>query len=297
MTLPGTTASDVRAGEVTLRVHHGGEGVPLVLLHGWPQHSGIWRLVVEDLIADGHRVIAPDLRGYGGSEAPAPRGGTYAKHAFANDVLALLDALDVDEPVRFVGHDWGAFTGWILAYEHPYRLRSLLALDIGPPGATPLDPKGLAAFAAFASYQYVVATPPVGERLHRNGFAVRKALEVAAARGFAWPPEVVEDYVRSFQAPERAAAASATYRDFLLREVPALARRRYLSSTRIPAALPLSVVFGGAGGVHKLLGDMGASKVPGCEVEVLDGIGHFVPEEAPEAVLRAHRALRARESS
>src|SRR5204863_13630 len=105
-----------------------------VLQHGWPQHWYAWRHVIPEL-ARTRRVIAPDLRGMGWSEAPP---GRYEKETFAGDLVALLDALELEQ-VDLVGHDWGAFAGFLACLHAPGRFRRFLALGITQPRPTP-DP-------------------------------------------------------------------------------------------------------------------------------------------------------------
>jgi pimeloyl-ACP methyl ester carboxylesterase len=128
--LPGVTHRTVDVGEVGLHVAEAGEGPPLLLLHGWPQHWWCWRRLIPRL-ATRYRVLAVDLRGWGWSDAPA---GSYAKATFAADVLALLDAEGLDR-VRVIGHDWGGYTAFLLALGHPQRVERVVALDIAPPGS------------------------------------------------------------------------------------------------------------------------------------------------------------------
>jgi pimeloyl-ACP methyl ester carboxylesterase len=130
--VPGVTHRFVDANGVTLHVAEAGSGPPLLLLHGWPQHWWCWRLLIPRL-AESYRVIAPDLRGFGWSGAPR---GSYAKSTFAADVLALLDIEGLDR-VRLVGHDWGGYTSFLLALEHPERVERMVALDITLRGAPP----------------------------------------------------------------------------------------------------------------------------------------------------------------
>src|SRR3712207_1051413 len=94
----------VSARGLDFHVAEAGDGLPLVMLHGWPQHWWMWRYVMPRL-ADRFRLIAPDLRGFGWSDAPE---GPYDKQTLADDVLAVLDELGVGR-FRVMGHDWGAY--------------------------------------------------------------------------------------------------------------------------------------------------------------------------------------------
>lgn len=92
----------VEARGLRFHVALAGDGDPLVMLHGWPQHWFEWRNLIPSL-ARRHRVICPHLRGLGWSDAP-PAG--YEKEELATDALTVLDALELDT-VQLVGHDWG----------------------------------------------------------------------------------------------------------------------------------------------------------------------------------------------
>ena len=126
--VPGVEHRDVEVRGIRLHVAEAGAGPPLMLLHGWPQHWWCWRHLIPRL-AERYRLLAPDLRGWGWSAAPP---GDYAKAAFAADVLALMDLEGLDR-VRIMGHDWGAYTAFLLALDHPERFERLVALDIAPP--------------------------------------------------------------------------------------------------------------------------------------------------------------------
>src|SRR5437764_7218534 len=89
----------VHVNGVRLHVAEAGSGSPLLLLHGWPQHWWCWRELIPPL-AERHRVLAPDLRGWGWSGSPP---GDYAKTTFAADVLALLEAEGLQR-VKLIGH-------------------------------------------------------------------------------------------------------------------------------------------------------------------------------------------------
>jgi pimeloyl-ACP methyl ester carboxylesterase len=114
-----------------LRMHvvSAGEGPAVLLLHGFPDTHVVWRNQIQALAAAGYRVIAPDLRGYGKTDAPTEV-QAYAMQQLCADVLALLDALGLDK-VSLVGHDWGAALGWRLCAAAPQRFERFAALSVG----------------------------------------------------------------------------------------------------------------------------------------------------------------------
>jgi pimeloyl-ACP methyl ester carboxylesterase len=123
----------VRAG-VSLNVASGGNGPPVLLLHGFPDRWAMWTAQVEALLGAGFRVIAPDLRGFGGSDRPSGV-ESYRMRVVVADVIAILDACGADE-CSVVGHDWGAGLAWQVALRHPERVSRLAALSVGHPGAS-----------------------------------------------------------------------------------------------------------------------------------------------------------------
>ena len=116
---------------VELAVLDEGEGPAVVLLHGFPDSSHLWRNQVPALVAAGYRAIAPDLRGFG--ESGRPEGvDAYRITRSVADVVAILDALGL-ERAHVVGHDWGAGLAWVLAALVPERVDRLVALSVGHP--------------------------------------------------------------------------------------------------------------------------------------------------------------------
>ena len=89
-----------------------GKGTPVLLLHGFPDSKELWKNQIPALVEAGFRVIAPDLRGYGGSFSPAEK-EHYTIPILMSDVIAILDALKL-EKVHLIGHDWGAGVAWSL---------------------------------------------------------------------------------------------------------------------------------------------------------------------------------------
>jgi pimeloyl-ACP methyl ester carboxylesterase len=104
-------------GGLTIHVADAGpaDGAPVMLVHGFPQHWWEWRRLIGPLADDGYRVLVPDLRGAGWSDAPR---GAYAKADMAEDLSAVLDRLGVG-PVKLAAHDWGGPVAFILLLQHP----------------------------------------------------------------------------------------------------------------------------------------------------------------------------------
>jgi pimeloyl-ACP methyl ester carboxylesterase len=239
----------------------------------------MWRRVLPAL-ARGRRVICPDLRGFGWSDAPP---GAYAKEDLATDVLALLDALGIQR-LDLAGHDWGGFVAFLVSLRAPARVRRLAVLSIihpwfRPPRPTPKALKRL-------SYRYVLATPVIGtQALRRSHAFVNTMLRRGSHPDTCWSGEELAAYARPFREPGHARASSALYRTFVTREVPALAGGRY---DGLRLAAPTLLLLGTADPVVRArrLTDI-HDHADAARVEIIPGAGHFPAEERPDAVLRA----------
>jgi len=106
-------------------------GIPVVLLHGFPEDWRSWKHQIPALVEAGCRVIIPDQRGYNLSDKPKGI-KNYRIDEMVKDILGLIDALGY-EKVNLVGHDWGAVVAWMLAYQHPERLQHLGILNVPHP--------------------------------------------------------------------------------------------------------------------------------------------------------------------
>jgi pimeloyl-ACP methyl ester carboxylesterase len=271
--VPGVSHRRVRAGAIEMHVAEAGEGPPLLLVHGWPQHWYAWRALIPELALE-HRVICPDLRGLGWSDAPP---GGYDKATLAGDLLNLMDALGL-ERASLAGHDWGGYAGYLLAQRAPERIERLAMLSIVTPGAT--RPRRVPSPWAplLMAYQVVLATPVLGPLTLTAGSALLHAIFAT------WPRRELEDvdvYAERLKDPARARATSLYYRTFLTRELPSELRGRHPGGEPV---MPVLRLMGEHDFLRKLAGDE-----PG--VKLIAGAGHFLPEEAPQEVLEALRAF------
>ena len=123
----------LQVGGVSLHVVEEGNGPVVLLLHGFPDSSHLWRHQIPALTSAGFRTIAPDLRGFGNSDRPEET-EAYALPLILQDLTGILDHLNI-ERAHVVGHDWGAAAGWVLAALHPERVNRLVALSVGYPVA------------------------------------------------------------------------------------------------------------------------------------------------------------------
>jgi pimeloyl-ACP methyl ester carboxylesterase len=272
--VPGVAHRDVQVNGVRLHVAEAGQGPPLILLHGWPQHWWSWRRLIPRLAED-YRVLVPDLRGWGWSEAPRD---TYAKTTFAADIVALLDAEGFDR-VKLIGHDWGGYTAFLLALEHPDRIERMVTLDIPPPWRENFSPRQLP-LLFFLSYQLLVATPGLGAwTMTNSNHFIRTIIRAGSAGRAAWSVEELDAYAEVLREPARAAASSACYRTFLTRELPASLQGAYRpSDLTVPTLLAM-------GSASFLQWTLAPRPGPNLRVETIAGAGHFLPEEAPSQVL------------
>lgn len=222
--------------------------------------------------ADDHRVLMPDLRGHGLTDAP---GRGMDPDTFVADQLALLDALGI-ERVAMIGHDWGGYTGFLLAARHPERVRAYLACNtLHPWGRARL---ALAREAWRTTYAWVLASP-LGPPLLRRTDLVRASL-LRDTRGTGFTEADLDAFAGQWRAPERARASQLLYRSYL-RRFAAAPWRAPEPELRIPAHL----VFGRR---DIAIAPALVEDFPG--VEFVDA-GHFVVDERPELVARRARDL------
>jgi pimeloyl-ACP methyl ester carboxylesterase len=198
----------VEANGIRIHATTTGQGPVVLLLHGFPDTHIVWRKQVPVLASAGFRVLAPDLRGYGRTDAP-PHIQDYTLDKLRADVLGLLDALKIDK-VHLVGHDWGGLIGWQLAALAPERVERLVVLSTGHPAA--IAHAGMLQRLRMA-YVPLFCMPGIPEHMLR-------AADWFALRQFTSEPGQAELWKRDLDAPGRLTAALNYYRANLKLAMP-----------------------------------------------------------------------------
>ncbi len=283
---PGFELAHVDVGEVTLRVRRGGSGPGLLLLHGYPQTHMMW-LRIAPALAERFTVVAPDLRGYGGSSKPTSTEdhAAHSKRAMAADGVALMRGLGFDA-FDVVGHDRGGRAAYRMALDHPAAVRRLSVLDIVPTGE--VWARADRAFAlTYWHWSFLAQPAPLPERLIAADPAwfFLDAQFDAVIRGF--PAAAVEDYLRALADPDVVHAICEDYR------AGATFDRRLDEHDRAAGATigcPTQVLWGTEGALPAWYDPLAVWRewAPDAVGSGVAG-GHFFPEENPDDTLAAIR--------
>ena len=286
---------DTQAGRIFLRA--GGDGPPLVLVHGFPETHAMWHRLAPEL-SKTHRVVCLDLRGYGWSSAPKgdPAHETYSKRAMGRDVVTVMETLG-HAHFAFAGHDRGARVGYRLALDHPGRLERLILLDILPTFHVWAQMRAGKVPAAHWAYLSEPAPKPEQE-IGRDPLPFFEGL-MAKWSGDgtlkAFDPRALAAYRANWNEPNRIHAFCEDYRAGATRDIEAdeadLAAGRVI---RCPTALIWSdfyLVKGTSGDGAAPLDVWRRSFAPEIAGTGIAS-GHFVAEENARATLSAmHEAL------
>jgi haloalkane dehalogenase len=255
-----------------LRIHYVDEGspsaAPVLMLHGEPSWSYLYRKMIPVVAAAGHRVVAPDLVGFGRSDKPARREDhTYQRHV---DWLAgVLDALDLRH-VTLVCQDWGGLLGLRLAAEHGQRFARIVAANTFLPTGDQPPP---AAFTAWQRFSQETPVLDVG-RIVAGGCARGLAPEVLAAYDAPFPDESYKEGARQLPAmvPTRPDDPASRAN-----------RRAWMALTRWDK--PFLTAFGDADPVTRGLDEVLQRAIPGAAGQphvTLRNAGHFLQEDVGE---------------
>ena len=254
---------------MTFDVHEGGpdSGEPVLLLHGFPQDHREFELITPRLHAAGLRTYALDQRGYSAGARPLPVADYRLAEPVA-DAVAVLDALGVDA-AHVVGHDWGAQVAWMLAARHPERVRTLTAISVPHPRALADALRQNLSQKLRFSYMAVFRSG-LAERLllARNGAVLRSMMKPIGSRA--------AGYAAAMREPGRLTGALNWYRALSGAQLAGTGKvsvpTTYVWSDRDPVVgrAAADATEGWVSGEYRLV--------------ALRGIGHWVPEEAPQAL-------------
>jgi len=284
----GFTVHDVDVGGVRIHARVGGEGPPVLLLHGYPQTHVIWRYVAEAL-AQSHTIVASDLRGYGDSDKPASETdhSSYGKRAMAADQVGLMKALG-HERFAVVGHDRGARVTHRLCLDHAERVERAAVLDIVPTRHVFANVDRALA-TVYDHWFFLAEKPDLPEVLIGGApeYFLRRKLDQWSGPDAVFDEEAMSEYVRCFIDPETIRASCEDYRaaasiDLEHDDADASVGRRI--------SCPLLVLWGDRGfvGTHYDVLEVWRRYAYNVRGKGLD-CGHFVPEEAPEQTTDALR--------
>jgi pimeloyl-ACP methyl ester carboxylesterase len=270
------TSRYIDAGEVRLHAVTGGDGPPLLLVHGWPQTWYAWRMVMPELARD-FSVVAVDQRGIGLSDKPQDG---YDTATLANDLVALMEALG-HQRFALYGTDVGMPIAYAVAADHPDRVDRLVVSEAPLPGISPSPPlflpPGLNERLWHLAFNQL---PTVNEQLVTGREGIFFGAEFDASAGTnKLPSDAVRYYIDTLAAdPDHLRGSFGFYR-----AIPtSSAQNEQRKGRRL--TLPVLAIGGeestgeGAGNTMKLVAD-------NVQTVVLTGSGHWVAEQAPEQLL------------
>jgi pimeloyl-ACP methyl ester carboxylesterase len=275
------TSRYIDTGGLRLHAVTGGQGPPLLLVHGWPQTWYAWRLVMPPLARD-FTVIAPDQRGCGLSGKP---GDGYDTGTLAGDLAALMDALGHPR-FAVAGHDTGMWIGYALAADHPGRVARLAVAETPLPGVTLSPPLFASAHLNNALWHFAFnRLADVNDQLAAGREEVYFGWQFATKAARPLPGYAVRHYVDTLAADPGALHASfAIYRAL----DATIAQNQQRKTRRL--ALPV-LAIGGAHSLGEQVADTIKLAADDVQALVIPGCAHWVAEETPQDTLAALTAF------
>jgi haloacetate dehalogenase len=270
---------------ITINLHHGGQGPPLLLLHGYPQTHVIWHTVAGQL-AKHYTIVMPDLRSYGDSSKPPglPDHANYSKRTMAQDMVDVMCALGFAS-FYLCGHDRGGRVAHRLALDHPNAVRKLMIIDISPT-RTMYEATDLAFATLYYHWFFLIQPQPLPETLigSNASFYLKHILGGWGSSGTAFfDPAALAEYERCFCTPE---SIHATCEDYRAAATIDLEHDRDHDHKKI--ACPTHVVWGMHGVVGRMFDPIAdwqakcGEPVSGTALQA----GHFIVDQAPALLLR-----------
>jgi pimeloyl-ACP methyl ester carboxylesterase len=256
-----------------VRLHYliAGKGDPIVLLHGFAETSHMWLPLIAKL-SDKHTVIAPDLRGFGDSAAPADG---YTKAAMARDIRALMQSLKLQR-VRIVGHDIGLMVAYAYAAQYPAEVDRIVLMDAFLPGVG--DWKSVWLLRDLWHFHFYGKTPLALVTGRQRIYLEHSWNDFAADPKRSIPERDREFYAKAYAKPGHMAAGFEVFRAF---EQDAA---DFEGFARTPLSMPMLVLTGEKASGETLITQ---AKLTAANVEgvVVPGAGHWLMEEAPDRVI------------
>ena len=256
-----------------VRLHYlvAGKGDPVVLLHGFAETSHMWLPLIKEL-AKNHTVIAPDLRGYGGSAAP-PEG--YTKAAMAKDMHDLVNGLGF-RSVAVVGHDIGLMVAYAYAAQYPAEVKRIVLMDAFLPGVGDWTKVWL--LRDLWHFHFHGRTPLALVTGRERTYLEHFWNDFAADEKKSIPEADRKFYAKEYAKPGHMAAGMQTFKAF---EQDA---RDFAQFAKTPLTMPMLVVSGEKAGGQFLI-DQGKLVDTNVEGVIVSGSGHWLMEEAPGQVI------------
>jgi haloacetate dehalogenase len=279
---PGFSKRQIRTRGARINAVTGGEGPPVLLLHGYPQTHAMWHKVAPQLARE-YTVVCPDLRGYGDSSKPKGLSdhSNYSKRAMALDMAQVMAALGHDR-FHVVGHDRGGRVGHRLARDHGRRVRSLTVLDISPT-LKMYESTNLQFAKAYYHWFFLIQNAPLPEKLLQGHVPLyilgRIGRGKTGLRHFS--KEAIGEYVRAFRDPRTIHATCEDYR--AAATIDLVHDRKDLKRKITTPLLALWAKHGVIEALFDCLADWRevAADVRGRALNC----GHFIPEEKPAELL------------
>ncbi|KAD3338168.1 hypothetical protein E3N88_33689 [Mikania micrantha] len=282
-----------------------GEGPAVLFVHGFPELWYTWRHQMLFMASKGYRAIAPDLRGFGDTDAP-PSTASYSVFHIVGDLVCLLDSLGLDK-VYLVGHDWGAIISWYMCLFRPDRIKALVSMSVVYTPRNPLV-KPMDLFRkTFGDDFYICRFQEIGWEEEFAKVDTKRQLAASFLNRNPNAPKLPKDYAKSFNPPPYTLPSWLTEEDleYFASKYRATGFRGPFNYyrcfdlnwelsgawTESKILVPVKFIVGDLDltysfpGIKEYIDGGGFKKmVPGLEVVVMEGVAHFINQEKPQEI-------------
>ena len=279
---PGFEKRKIKTRNAVINLRHGGEGPPVLLLHGYPETHAMWHKVAPELARD-YTVVCPDLRGYGDSSKPKglPGHANYSKREMALDMVEVMWKLG-HRAFHLVGHDRGGRVAHRLARDHGRRVKSLTVLDISPT-LKMYESTDMRFAKAYYHWFFLIQEAPLPETMLRtvgpNYVFKRLGRGKSGLKHFA--REAMAEYQRAFRDPR---TIHATCEDYRAAATIDLVNDR--KDLRRKLEMPVLALWGRQGVIEALFDCLADWREVARDVRGKAlACGHFIPEEKPRELI------------